>query len=259
MREMLSREELFEKFLTELQAAEQRPPEFIGEVPQEASSFDPYQMVGEWIALRHEVKQQGKQLHSAFEALQQALEIARADKEQLQTHLKSSQQQASNQFAKELADQKRQFEREQEGWLRELLGVLDALDQASAHWQAGLDEVPKPTSSKTIWQRLSHWFASINRNQISEPSESVAEVLASHQQGVELIRRTLLELLRQRQVVPIEAQGQPFDPTLMYAVGRCESEAAKENTVFQEVVRGYMWRDRILREAQVIVAVGKGD
>lgn len=256
---MLSREELFEKFLTELQAAEQRPPEFIGEVPQEASSFDPYQMVGEWIALRHEVKQQGKQLHSAFEALQQALEVARADKEQLQTHLKSSQQQPPAQFAKELSDQKRQFEREQEGWLRELLGVLDALDQASAHWQTGLDEVPKPTSSKTIWQRLSHWFASINRNQVSEPSESVTEVLASHQQGVELIRRTLLELLRQRQVVPIEAQGQPFDPTLMYAVGRCESEDAKENTVFQEVVRGYMWRDRILREAQVIVAVGKGD
>ena len=41
----------------------------------------------------------------------------------------------------------------------------------------------------------------------------------------------------------------------MYAVGRQDSQEVPENTVLQEVVRGYRWRDRILREAQVIVAV----
>lgn len=267
---MLSREELFDKFLTHLEA-EQTPPDFLGEEPVEVSSFDPYQMVGEWIALRHEVKQQGKLLHSAQEALQQALEAV-TDKEQLQNRIKESQQQASDQYSTELAAQKKQFEREQEGLLRDLLGVIDALDRACAHWQVGLEtlpvdsiEAPKSALPETIWQRLSYWFASRRRNQASkqqtsdilpEQSRSVAEVLASNQQGVELIRRTLLEVLRQRMVVPIEVQGQVFDPKRMYAIGRQESKDAPENTVFQEVVRGYMWRDRILREAQVIVAVG---
>jgi molecular chaperone GrpE len=41
----------------------------------------------------------------------------------------------------------------------------------------------------------------------------------------------------------------------MYAVGRQESEEVEENTVVQEVLRGYLWQKKILREAQVIVAV----
>ena len=69
-----------------------------------------------------------------------------------------------------------------------------------------------------------------------------------------MIRRELLEVLRQRQVVPLESVDQDFDPECMYAVGRQESEEVKENTVVQEVVRGYLWQNKILREAQVIVA-----
>jgi molecular chaperone GrpE len=41
----------------------------------------------------------------------------------------------------------------------------------------------------------------------------------------------------------------------MYALGRQESDEP-ENTVIQEVVRGYLWRERVLREAQVIVSAG---
>jgi molecular chaperone GrpE (heat shock protein) len=39
----------------------------------------------------------------------------------------------------------------------------------------------------------------------------------------------------------------------MYAVDRQESNEAVDNTVAQEVVRGYLWNGRVLREAQVIV------
>jgi molecular chaperone GrpE len=261
---MLNREELFEKFWNYLQA-EQTPPEFLGEGVEEASSFDPYQMVAEWIALRHEVKQQGKLMRSAQESLQQALDAARAEKEQLQFRLEESQQQSVAQRSTELAAQKQQSDREQEGLLRELLGVLDALDSACAYWQEEL-ALPTPSrqESKTVWQKLATWFTLLSGGRTNQsgkdaslvPSESsLTEILASNREGVELIRRTLLEVLRRRQIVPIEALGKPFDPKRMYAVGRQASDEAVENTVLQEVVRGYLWGDRILREAQVIVAV----
>jgi molecular chaperone GrpE len=41
----------------------------------------------------------------------------------------------------------------------------------------------------------------------------------------------------------------------MHALGQQSDAVATPNTVLQEVVRGYRWKDRILREAQVIVAV----
>lgn len=84
---------------------------------------------------------------------------------------------------------------------------------------------------------------------------TLRDILVSNQEGVALIRRSLLDILRQRQVIPIEAKGHPFDPKTMCALGRQETPDFPENTVVQEVVRGYLWGEQVLREAQVVVAV----
>jgi molecular chaperone GrpE len=237
-------EALFSKFLDYLQS-EQTPPEYLGEPPQCSESFDPYQMVAEWIALRHEVKQQGKLMRSTQDVLQQALEATRADKEQLQTRLEESKKEAIS-----------QLEQQQEKLLRDLLGIQDALDRACAYWEEELKALGtsalKSQEQKSFWGKLRYLFA--GNVPAPETSASLRDISLSNQQGVELIRKSLLEVLRQRRVVPIEAQAQPFNPQIMYAVGRQESADVTENTVIQEVVRGYLWGDRVLREAQVIVA-----
>ena len=69
-----------------------------------------------------------------------------------------------------------------------------------------------------------------------------------------MIQRSLLTILRQRQITPIVALGQPFDSECMYAIAQQESDSVAANCIIQEVVRGYRQGDRILREAQVIVA-----
>ncbi|AFY35350.1 nucleotide exchange factor GrpE [Calothrix sp. PCC 7507] len=245
------KEALFTKFLDYLQS-EQTPPEYLGEAPESPNSFDPYQMVAEWTALRHEVKLQGKLLRSSQDALVQALDVTRADKEQLQIRLEDSQKQA-------LA----QFEQQQEKLLKDLLGILDALDQACTYWQEELGAlsatpIPKPIPQKSFWEKLGDWMnGNSTQSDTSEKlpiPESLTEILTSNQQGVELIRRSLLEILRQRRVIPIASMGKPFDSQTMYAVGRESRADVADNTVIQEVVRGYLWGDRVLREAQVIVA-----
>ncbi|WP_413172929.1 nucleotide exchange factor GrpE [Anabaena azotica] len=246
------KEALFTKFLDYLHS-EQLPPEYLGEAPSSAHTFDPYQMVAEWTALRHEVKQQGKLLLSTQNALVQALDVTRADQEQLQIRLEESQKQALD-----------KFEQQQEKLLKELLGIVDALDQACTYWQEqleGLSATSKPAIQKSFWEKLGDWInGNSTQSSMSEKlliSEPLTEIFTSNQQGVELIRRSLLEILKQRRVVPIVAQGKPFDSQTMYAVGRESRADITENTVIQEVVRGYLWGDKVLREAQVIVATQK--
>jgi molecular chaperone GrpE len=245
------KEALFAKFLDYLES-EPTPPEYLGEAPESANSFDPYQMVAEWIALRHEVKQQGKLLRSAQDSLVQALEATRSEKEQLQISLEESQKQA---LAK--------FEQQQEKLLQDLLGILDALDRACDYWQEELETLSATSTTKSappqsFWGKLGKWLAGEDTEptapETSSVSASLSEILSSNQQGVELIRRSLLEVLRQRRVVPIEALFKPFDSQTMYAVGRESRADVADNIVIQEVVRGYLWGDRVLREAQVIVA-----
>lgn len=75
-----------------------------------------------------------------------------------------------------------------------------------------------------------------------------------YRKGIEIIYRQLLEILRRRGVRPIEALGADFDPHVHQAVEQVASPDHREGEVIEELRRGYMLRDRLLRPALVKVA-----
>ena len=72
--------------------------------------------------------------------------------------------------------------------------------------------------------------------------------------GVELIHRALVDLVRKRGVTPIQAVGAEFDPHLHQAVAYDAVDGAREGEVVEELRKGYMLGDRLLRPALVKVA-----
>jgi len=76
----------------------------------------------------------------------------------------------------------------------------------------------------------------------------------SFRTGVELIHRQMLELLRKRGVRTIDAVGEDFDPRFHESVMSEVSSEHREGEVLQELRRGYMLGDRLLRPAMVKVA-----
>ncbi len=77
--------------------------------------------------------------------------------------------------------------------------------------------------------------------------------------GVQLTLQQLDDLLISMGVSPIEAIGQPFDPTLHEAIGHEESDEQPEDTVITEVRKGYRLNERVVRPALVRVARPVGD
>ena len=73
-------------------------------------------------------------------------------------------------------------------------------------------------------------------------------------EGVELIHRQLLELLRRRGVEPFEAVGEIFDPEWHEAVAHEPAGGRRDGEVTAEVRRGYKIGPRLLRPAMVRVA-----
>ena len=71
--------------------------------------------------------------------------------------------------------------------------------------------------------------------------------------GLELVVREFEAALEKLGVVPIEAEGQPFDPTLHEAIGSVEGGDVDVDTVADEVQRGYRLHDRVLRPSLVRV------
>lgn len=84
-----------------------------------------------------------------------------------------------------------------------------------------------------------------------EKSEGDAESL---RHGVELIHKQLKGAVTKLGLRPLESVGQKFDPNLHEAVTVEPTSEHVENTVIEEIERGYKLGDRLLRPAKVKVA-----
>ncbi len=73
-------------------------------------------------------------------------------------------------------------------------------------------------------------------------------------EGVELIHRQLMEVVKKRGVQPLTVVGEDFDPTLHQAVAYDETPGARDGEVVGELRRGYRLGGKLLRPALVRVA-----
>jgi molecular chaperone GrpE len=79
----------------------------------------------------------------------------------------------------------------------------------------------------------------------------------SFHKGVELIYSHLKELLEKEGLKEIEAVCQPFDPNYHEAVTQCESDQHEEGIVADQMCKGYMLNEKLLRPSKVVVSKGK--
>lgn len=134
--------------------------------------------------------------------------------------------------AAEFENFKKRMEREQsklmkyagENILRELLTTLDNLDRA------------------------------IDQGKAEAGDASVK--LESMLEGVDLTRKGLVGTLEKFGVEPLEAVGNEFNPDEQDALTMEASDTVPANHVLREFAKGYRFKDRVLRHAQVVVSSG---
>ena len=74
--------------------------------------------------------------------------------------------------------------------------------------------------------------------------------------GVSGTLKQLQTFLQKAGITPIESLGKEFDPKYHEAIGHTDSEEYPPHTVAEEVQRGYLMQDRVLRPALVKVTEG---
>lgn len=108
-----------------------------------------------------------------------------------------------------------------EGFLRELLQVVDNFERALEHAKGLATDKASPVSQVT--------------------------------QGIEMIHYQMLESLKAQGVAEIQALGKKFDPALHEAVGE-EVADSEPGIILKVMQKGYQLHGRLLRAARVIVA-----
>jgi molecular chaperone GrpE len=74
--------------------------------------------------------------------------------------------------------------------------------------------------------------------------------------GVTLVHQQLVEILGREGLAPIDTAGAAFDPHRHEAVEVVRDSGREAGAILQEMQRGYMFRDRLIRPALVRVAGG---
>ena len=82
------------------------------------------------------------------------------------------------------------------------------------------------------------------------PSPEIANYLI----GFKMLANQLIDILKAEGLKEIESNvGMEFDPTVMQAMSVEENAEFEDNTIIRVMQTGYMYKDRILRPAMVIV------
>lgn len=76
-------------------------------------------------------------------------------------------------------------------------------------------------------------------------------------EGIKLILNNIDNLFEKEEIKYIDCMGKSFNHELHHAVTICEKDDCESDTIVEEVKKGYMIGDKLLRPSQVIVAKRK--
>lgn len=129
-----------------------------------------------------------------------------------------------------------------------MLRMAAELDNYKKRAARDLDDIKKYATENLIRQLLTV---------VDNLERAIASASADKQSVVDGVALTLAEInkiLETHYVSPIQALGEPFDPTFHQAMCQEESVDQPPNTVVQEFQKGYLMHDRLLRPTMVVVS-----
>jgi len=74
-------------------------------------------------------------------------------------------------------------------------------------------------------------------------------------QGVKMTLKKLKKVLESQGVTPIDCIGKPFDPSRHSAVAHVEKDDSEEGTIVEEIRKGYIMKEKVIRPSIVKVTV----
>ena len=76
-------------------------------------------------------------------------------------------------------------------------------------------------------------------------------------EAIELINSKIGNVLKKYSIIKIKSLGEKFNPALHEALIEQNSDEIEEGKIMEEYESGYMYHDRVIRHAKVVVSKGK--
>ncbi len=141
---------------------------------------------------------------------------------------------------------KEKFEDMQDKYMRQLAEFENFRKRTDKEKSQMFDQ-----GASNVLEKLLPVLDNFERGLAAVPEEEKSTAFAD---GMNMIYKQLSKQLEDLGVTPIEAVGKEFDPNFHNAVMQVDSEEYEEGVVAQELQKGYMYHDMVLRHSMVAVA-----
>ena len=150
----------------------------------------------------------------------------------------------------------------------EYLKLKEEADKAKEHWDKMLRLQAEFENTRKRLERDKQDFIKFANERIIlellnilddlertvELAQTKHQDLSAFLKGVEMILAHLYELLKEYGVKPIEAEGKIFDPNFHEALIQVVDKDLPEHTIVEELQKGYLLNDRVVRTSKVKVS-----
>jgi molecular chaperone GrpE len=137
----------------------------------------------------------------------------------------------------------------EETYLNQLKYARADLENLQKHMQRRVDEGVAMEKEKLILQ-----LVPVAEELDLALEETKKDRNGSLLEGTQMVTKKLWKVLNCEGLCPIDAVGKPFDPHIHEAVQEVETCNQPEGTVIEEVRKGYLLNDKVLRPSMVKVA-----
>lgn len=144
--------------------------------------------------------------------------------------------------------------------IQELESKLEEMGQKNLRLQADYDNFRRRTreeqaaslkyKSQSLLEQLLPALDNFERALKTEATNEQAKTLI---QGMEMVYRQLADALKHEGLTEVPTVGEKFNPNMHQAVMQVEDSEYESNTVIEELQKGYMLKDRVIRPAMVKV------
>ncbi|MNC43097.1 heat shock protein GrpE [compost metagenome] len=172
------------------------------------------------------------------------------DQSQEETSAEGTGQVNENVVSEDTSTETQKLLAEVEEHKQRLLRTQADFDNFRRRTQKEKEELGKYASAKLITELLP---VVDNFERALSTSSDNAEI-ASYSKGVEMILRQFEGILQAEGLTAMETVGQPFNPEYHQAIMQVESEDHEEGIVVEELQKGYLLKDKVLRPAMVKVS-----
>ena len=176
-----------------------------------------------------------------------AEEVTEAEKTEQKPDNKTEEADKKNSKKKDKKDKKDQQIEELTDKYRRTMAEFDNFRKRTEKEKASMYEI----GARDIIEKILPVVDNFERGLASIPESEKNTAFA---EGMEKIYKQFQKVLEDAGVKAIEAAGQPFDPNFHNAVMHVEDESLGENIVAEELQKGYMYRDSVVRHSMVKVA-----